>query len=54
MSAKSQTSAASRVPIPQNDTGSNPAKMAIGNRAAASCHGTATPAACINSSICQR
>lgn len=53
-SENSQTNAESRVPMPQNEIGSNPAKMAAGMRAAAVAQGTNTPAAFKKQSICSR
>jgi hypothetical protein len=53
-SENSHTSAESRVPMPQNEIGSSPAKIAAGMRAEATVHGTNTPAAFKKQSICSR
>ena len=53
-SEKSQTSAESRVPMPQNEIGKSPAKIAAGMRAEATAHGTNTPAAFKKQSICSK
>jgi len=53
-SENSQTSAESRVPMPQNEIGNSPAKIAVGMRAEAIVHGTNTPAAFKKQSICNR